>query len=201
MGASGEEAQAGGESSREPAQGGEQSESETQATNENPVAERGAESSRGATDTETESVIEQAGSDAQSAGGSEEAVGAASSASGVNDHESTVVPNDSEELLSEEDIEDDDAGSEYSDMSEVAGAQVTADDVYPLESIVKFLDDTFGQPVDVREFFPDLRKFELSVVHWKKTAGNKQLCKKKKYRLKNHLTKIRKIRKLPALAK
>lgn len=67
--------------------------------------------------------------------------------------------------------------------------------LYPLEEINHFLDDTFGKQVNVKDFFPDIDKFVRSVTVFQKTVGFDILSEKKRFRLKKHLTVIRKCRK------
>ena len=97
-------------------------------------------------------------------------------------------------MQSEEEMVDDDTMSEMSDVSEIS--QINQEQLYPLEDISKFLDDTYGKAVEVEEFFPDIEKFEASVVFWKRKVGLDELSKKKRYRLKKLITKIRKVKAL-----
>lgn len=50
----------------------------------------------------------------------------------------------------------------------------------------------YGKSVEVKDYFPDIDKFIASVVMAQRTAGYDKLDKKKRYRLKNHLAKLRK---------
>lgn len=57
------------------------------------------------------------------------------------------------------------------------------------------MDETFGKPVDVRIFFSDLKKFETSVLYWQKRVGEDGLSQRKRFRLKNIISKLRKVKK------
>ncbi|KAL2103228.1 hypothetical protein ACEWY4_000096 [Coilia grayii] len=90
-----------------------------------------------------------------------EEAGVANSANG--DYGGESVPKASGDvglLQSEEEGEEDDTCSEMSDVSDVS--QLSKDQLYPLEDIITFLDDTYGRSVDVQDFFSDLDKFEAS---------------------------------------
>ncbi len=64
--------------------------------------------------------------------------------------------------------------------------------LYTLEEINGFLDETFGKQVNIKDFFPDVVKFERSVAFLQKTVNLDQLSEKKRFRLKKHVTVIRK---------
>lgn len=64
--------------------------------------------------------------------------------------------------------------------------------LYTLEEIDQFLDNTFGKQVDVKEFFPDVEKFVKSVTFLQKNVGVDLLSEKKRFRLKKHVTTVRK---------
>ncbi len=64
--------------------------------------------------------------------------------------------------------------------------------LYTLEEINGFLDETFGKQVNIKDFFPDVAKFERSVAFLQKTVNLDQLSEKKRFRLKKHVTVIRK---------
>lgn len=66
--------------------------------------------------------------------------------------------------------------------------------LYTLDEINGFLDETFGKQVNIKEFFPDVGKFERSVAVLQKTVNLDQLSEKKRFRLKKHVTVIRKCR-------
>lgn len=40
--------------------------------------------------------------------------------------------------------------------------------VYSLEEIDAFLDETFGKVAEVKDYFVDTKKFECSVLYWMK---------------------------------
>ncbi|KAK0149019.1 Transposon TX1 uncharacterized protein [Merluccius polli] len=79
-----------------------------------------------------------------------------------------------------------------SDCVSVADSQSYSGDLYTLEEINDFLDETFGKSVKVSEFFPDAEKFIKSVVTLQKIVGADLLDEKKRFRLKKHMTSLRK---------
>ncbi|XP_025765058.1 uncharacterized protein LOC112847526 [Oreochromis niloticus] len=88
----------------------------------------------------------------------------------------------------EDDLLEDDSLSQCSDV-------VSQDDhqqLYSLEDINRFLDETFGmQSVEVTEFFPDVDLFIKSVLKIRRVVDYEQLSKQKRFRLKKILTKLR----------
>ncbi len=76
----------------------------------------------------------------------------------------------------------DDEDGVLSDFSDIS--QVSCDQVYSLEEIHVFLDETFGKVADVRNFFSDVKKFESSVLYWQRREGEENLSKRKRFRLK-----------------
>lgn len=68
--------------------------------------------------------------------------------------------------------------------------------LYTLEEINGFLDEMFGKQVNIKEFFPDVDKFERSVAFLQKTMNLDQLSETKLFRLKKHITVIRKSRRV-----
>lgn len=87
----------------------------------------------------------------------------------------------------ETEMKDDDTFSEVSDV----GSQIERD-VYTLKEINDFLDMTFGKAFDVTDFFPDPEKFIASVLLFQRTVSYEALDKKKRFRLKKMVTKLRK---------
>lgn len=79
-----------------------------------------------------------------------------------------------------------------SDNVSVADSVSQNADLYSLEVIVAFLDNTFGRKVNVREYFPDVEKFVRSAMTLQKVVGLDLLDGKKRYRLKKHVTGLRK---------
>lgn len=70
-------------------------------------------------------------------------------------------------------------------------------DLYTVEQINSFLDETKGRSVDVEEVFPDLEKFIASVMKARKECNVEILSQQKIFRLKKHLTAVRqKIKKM-----
>lgn len=51
---------------------------------------------------------------------------------------------------------------------------------------------TFGKAFDVTDFFPDPEKFIASVLLFQRTVSYEALDKKKRFRLKKMVTKLRK---------
>lgn len=88
-----------------------------------------------------------------------------------------------------EEESEDDALSDVSDVSNLS--QMGCEQVYSLEEIDEFLDETFGKVVEVKNYFADTKKFESSVLYWMKQVGEDKLNKRKRFRLKKFVTKIR----------
>ncbi|TDH00073.1 hypothetical protein EPR50_G00183800 [Perca flavescens] len=65
-------------------------------------------------------------------------------------------------------------------------------DLYSLEEIDRFLNETFKRSVKVTDYFKDTEKFIKSVAVLKRLVGFDLLDKKKRYRLKKHITTLRK---------
>lgn len=84
-------------------------------------------------------------------------------------------------------MKDDGHWSEGSEMS-----KVETEDLYTVEQINAFLDETKGRSTEVSEFFPDLDKFISSVMWARKSCSNDELSQQKRFRLKKHITDIRK---------
>ena len=99
----------------------------------------------------------------------------------------TCTGNDSIDVMSDDTDSIDIEGSQGDLQKEIS--------LYPLEEINHFLDDTFGKQVNVKDFFPDIEKFVRSVTVLQKAVGFDVLSEKKRFRLKKHLTVIRKCRK------
>lgn len=55
-----------------------------------------------------------------------------------------------------------------------------------------FLDDTFGNSVKVKYYFQDTNKFVRSAATLQKMVGFEALNEKKSYRLKKHITVLKK---------
>ncbi|TWW60979.1 hypothetical protein D4764_05G0010690 [Takifugu flavidus] len=80
-----------------------------------------------------------------------------------------------------------------SDCGSVADSQSLTGDLYTLEDITTFLDETFGQSVKVADFFPDPEKFLKSALTLQRAVGVDLLDKRKRYRLKKYMTATRKM--------
>lgn len=90
----------------------------------------------------------------------------------------------STEMVREEEIRDDDM---LSDISEIGSKNM--EEMYSLDEINDFLDTSFGKVVEVKDFFPDVEKFIISV---KALQCYDVLSKQKRFRLKKFVTKLRK---------
>lgn len=96
------------------------------------------------------------------------------------------------DMFDEEMEDDDDDGGGLSDFSDVSDvSQVSCEQVYSLDEINKFLDETFGKSVDVRNYFSDLKRFETSVRYWQRKVGKDELSQRKRFCLKKFLAKLR----------
>jgi len=97
-----------------------------------------------------------------------------------------------EEMDDDGDEDDDDDGGGLSDFSDVSDvSQVSSEQVYSLEEINNFLDETFGKSIDVLNYFSDLKRFETSVRYWQRKVGEDELSQRKIFRLKKFLAKLR----------
>lgn len=61
-------------------------------------------------------------------------------------------------------------------------------DLYTVDQINAYLDETKGKTVPLEQYFPDLNKFMMSVMKARKTVGYDVLSKQKHFRLKKRLT-------------
>lgn len=68
-------------------------------------------------------------------------------------------------------------------------------DLYSLEEINNFLDETFGQSVKVDDYFADTDKFIRSVALLQKMVSLDLLDERKRYRLRKHVTALKKVSK------
>ncbi|TWW71185.1 hypothetical protein D4764_17G0006680 [Takifugu flavidus] len=67
-----------------------------------------------------------------------------------------------------------------SDCGSVADSQSLSGDLYTLEDVTSFLDETFGESVKVADFFPDPEKFLKSVLMLQKAVGVDLLDERKR---------------------
>lgn len=81
---------------------------------------------------------------------------------------------------------------QWSEGSE--GFKVT--NFYTVDQINNFLDNTKGKSVEVSEFFSDPDKFVASVIQARNNSSLHELSQQKRYRLKKHVTTIRKRKRL-----
>lgn len=124
------------------------------------------------------------------------------SVSGVSVQQSTDGAN-AEEALSKRCVESSD--DEVDGQSEVTEGSIRDDEscfdvdmdkayegeLYTVEQINNFLDETKGKSVELAEFFPDLNKFVDSVIKIRSECSNEVLSQQKRFRLKKHITAIR----------
>lgn len=80
-----------------------------------------------------------------------------------------------------------------SDIERLTGAEKGLNsDIYSLEEINVFLDDTFGKSVKVTYYFQDTNKCVRSAAILQKLVGFEALNEKKRYGLKKHITALKK---------
>lgn len=79
-----------------------------------------------------------------------------------------------------------------SDSASVADSCSQKSDLYSLQEVTDFLDETFGKSVEVADYFPDIVKFIQSVSTHQKMAGVDELDERKRYRLAKHVATLRK---------
>ncbi|KAF0044201.1 hypothetical protein F2P81_003359 [Scophthalmus maximus] len=81
---------------------------------------------------------------------------------------------------------------EYDSESDSISTVGATNSYYSLEEVNQFLDETFGRSVRVQEYFEDTDKFIKTVAVLKRKTGFDQLDEKKRFRLKKHITTLRK---------
>lgn len=77
------------------------------------------------------------------------------------------------------------------DCASLAESQMLTD-IYSLEEINHFLEDSFGRPGKVADYFSDLEKLILTSLTLQKLVDLDTLDEKKLFRLKKHVITIRK---------
>ena len=85
--------------------------------------------------------------------------------------------------------------SESDTVSSIGEASNRNTDLYSLEEINHFLDVTFKKSVRLNDYFSDTEKFIRSVDVLKRLVGYDLLDEKKRFRLKKHITILRKAKK------
>lgn len=85
-----------------------------------------------------------------------------------------------------------DSESDTVSVSEVSNRNT---DLYSFEEINTFLDQTFHRSVKVNDYFSDTEKFIRSVGVLKRSVGVDLLDERKRFRLKKHITTLRKVSK------
>ncbi len=91
-------------------------------------------------------------------------------------------------LIEGEDI-DYDSESDTTSIGETSNRNT---DLHSLEEVNQFLDETFKKSVRVSDYFSDTDKFIRSVGVLKRLVGFDLLDEKKRFRLKQHITALRK---------
>lgn len=107
--------------------------------------------------------------------------------SGSGLQSAVMVDEDSDEAQ----MEEGDSGSEVSEFD----YSQSMNDVYSVEELNEFLDQTKGKKVDVLKHFADGNKFVKSVMIAQKTVGYDVISKQKRFRLKKFMTAARKAQK------
>lgn len=87
-----------------------------------------------------------------------------------------------------EELTDDDCLSEMSDFP----SNYDEEQLYTVKEIKDFLDETFGRKVEVKDFFPDMKKILASAIKIQKTVNYEELSRRKRFRLKKIVTNLRK---------
>ena len=113
------------------------------------------------------------------------------------------VCGDPEQMIQENETHDGQS-EEFDDLSETTVESCRDDDscadfdvancgsdLYSVEQINAFLDETKGKKVEIGKFFPDLDKFVLSVMKVRQECSLEVLSQQKRFRLKKYLTAIR----------
>lgn len=85
----------------------------------------------------------------------------------------------------------DDGGKDDDCCSDISDCPKVGDDLYNVEQINEFLDETKGKKVNVADYFPDVDKFVASVVWARKMYNFSVLSQQKRFRLKKHIATIR----------
>lgn len=77
-----------------------------------------------------------------------------------------------------------------SDSVSAADSQTSTGDLFTLEEMNEFLDETFGKHIKVLDYFPDVEKCIKSLLTVQKIFGFEMLDEKKRFRLKKQMTNI-----------
>lgn len=88
-----------------------------------------------------------------------------------------------------EDLDSEDVDSEAASLPDSLSQNP---DLYSLDEINEFLEDSFGRPVDVKSYFPNVEKFIRTVGALQKSVNTEVLDEKKRYRLRKHVTTVKK---------
>lgn len=89
-------------------------------------------------------------------------------------------------------LSEDEEDEEESDTGLTGAEKGQNSDIYTLEEINDFLDDTFGKSVKVQDYFQDNNTSLRTAVVLQKRVGFEALNEKKRYRLKKHVTALKK---------
>jgi hypothetical protein len=109
-----------------------------------------------------------------------------------------VITNEGKGMLNSQascEGEDMEYDSESDTVSSIGEASNRNTDLYSLEEINNFLDVTFKKSVRLNDYFSDTEKFIRSVDVLKRLVGFNLLDEKKRFRLKKHITILRKAKK------
>ena len=121
----------------------------------------------------------------------EQAVPSSSTQGGTGSNTDVTGKVPSSQPTIEDEMESVYSGDE-SDLSSIADSSHTiTSDLYTLKEINDFLDNTFGQSVKIADHFPDTDRFIRSVGVLTKVVGFDELEEKKRFRLRKHLTNLR----------
>ena len=121
----------------------------------------------------------------------EQAVPSSSTQGGTGSNTDVTGKVPSSQATIEDEMESVYSGDE-SDLSSIADSSHTiTSDLYTLKEINDFLDNTFGQSVKIADHFPDTDRFIRSVGVLTKVVGFDELEEKKRFRLRKHLTNLR----------
>lgn len=112
---------------------------------------------------------------------------------GGSQAESSQVESRDEGGVSKTPVVESRANSELEEMDEDSESDSSqGSDLYSVEQINSFLNETFGKKVQVEDHFPDTDKFIRSCAALRKKVGCDLLDEKKRFRLRKHVTSLRK---------
>ena len=80
-----------------------------------------------------------------------------------------------------------------SDSVSIADSVSQSTDLYSLEDIDEFLEVSFARSVELKDYFPDVKKFITTVKTLQKDVGTDALDERKRFRLRKHVTAANKV--------